>query len=179
MYKGRAVNVEDVGRELGVRYVLEGSVRKSAGRVRITAQLIDATTGFHLWSQRYDRDLADIFALQSEISEQILGAVGVEIDQAERERARRKPPENLTAYDMTTRGLFHFLRFRRSDNAEARRLFESAIQLAESPGSVSGLGMTYAIEYQFGWSSDRSSMVRAAELAQRAIELDPSLLQPS
>jgi adenylate cyclase len=173
-YRGQDVNVEDVGRELGVRYVLEGSVRKSEGRVRITAQLIDAATGFHLWSQRYDRDLADIFTLQSEISEQILAAVGVEIDQAERERARRKPPENLTAYDMTTRGLFHFLRFRRSDNAEARRLFESAIQLAEYPGSVSGLGMTYAIEYQFGWNLDPALMDRAAELAQRAIELDPS-----
>jgi adenylate cyclase len=173
-YRGQAVNVEDVGRELGVRYVLEGSVRKSAGRVRITAQLIDATTGFHLWSQRYDRDLADIFALQSEISEQILAAVGVEIDQAERERARRKPPENLTAYDMATRGLFHFLRFRRSDNAEARRLFESAIQLAENPTSVSGLGLTYAIEYQFGWNLDLALMDRAEDLAQRAIELDAS-----
>ena len=80
------MKVEDVGRELGVRYVLEGSVRKADGRVRITAQLIDATTGGHLWSERYDRDLTDIFALQSEIAEEILGAVGVKIEAAEVQR---------------------------------------------------------------------------------------------
>ena len=102
-YKGKSVQVEDVGRELGVRYVLEGSVRRAEDRVRITAQLIDATTGFHIWSKRYDRDLADIFALQSEISLEILAAVGVEIGEAELERIRRKPTEDLTAYDLLFR----------------------------------------------------------------------------
>jgi TolB-like protein len=90
-YKGKQVNVEDVGRELGVRYVLEGSVRKAGSRVRITAQLIDATTGGHLWSERYDRDLSDIFVLQSEIAEEILAAVGGEIFRVEEQRLARRP----------------------------------------------------------------------------------------
>ncbi|MEE8571763.1 MAG: adenylate/guanylate cyclase domain-containing protein, partial [Gemmatimonadota bacterium] len=145
-YKGKAVKAEEVGRELGVRYVLEGSVRKAEGRVRITAQLIDATTGFHLWSERYDRDLADIFSLQSEISEKILAAVGVEITDAELARIRGKPTNDLTAYDLVQRGLAHFNRFTRKDNDEARRLFEQAIEL--DPGYLqarSMLGATYTV----------------------------------
>ena len=99
-YKGRAVDVRP-GRpkDLGVRYVLEGSVRKSGNRVRITAQLIDALTGDHIWAERYDRELTDIFALQDEITETIIAAIGPEIDQVERERAQRLAPENLDAWE--------------------------------------------------------------------------------
>jgi adenylate cyclase len=98
-YKGRPVRIEDVGRELGVRYAVEGSVRKAGGQVRINAQLIDATSGLHLWSERYDRELADIFGLQDEIVAAILDSVGVEIQTEEMARARRKPTEHLSAYD--------------------------------------------------------------------------------
>jgi len=178
-YKGKSVRVEDVGRELGVRYVLEGSVRRAEDRVRITAQLIDATTGFHVWSKRYDRDLADIFALQSEISLEILAAVGVEITEAELERIRRKPTEDLTAYDLRSKGVFHLYRSTREDNAHARRLFEQAIELdpdyAEAHAS---LGATYYIEYGFGWNVDPKLLDHAEERMQRALTLNPSIPLP-
>ena len=164
-----------MGRELGVQYVLEGSVRRVGDRVRITAQLIDATSGFHLWSDRYDRQVSDLFTLQAEISDSILGAVGVEIQETERKRSRRRKLEDQTAYDLTARGFFHFLRFTKTDNAEARRLFEEAIALgADWPSAFSGLGQTYAIESLMGWNLDPTLMDRAAELAQRAIAIDPS-----
>ncbi|MBW2233926.1 MAG: adenylate/guanylate cyclase domain-containing protein, partial [Deltaproteobacteria bacterium] len=137
-YKGRTVKVEDVARELGVRYVLEGSVRKAGGRVRITAQLIDATSGFHLWSERYDRKLAAmserydrklaaIFAVQSELAEKIQTALQVEIRDAEIRRVRGIGTEDVDAYDALLRGLFHYGRFRREANLEARRWFARAL----------------------------------------------------
>jgi len=174
-YKGKRVKVEDVGRELGVRYVLEGSVRKAGDRVRITAQLIDATTGGHLWSERYDRDLSDIFALQSEIAEEILGAAGVEIGAAEAQRLARKPSESLTAVDAWWKAGYHLNRNTRDDNEKARRLFERAVEL--DPGFAGALGLlgnTYALEFASGWSSDATLLDRAEELARRAIALDDS-----
>jgi adenylate cyclase len=178
-YRGKPVKAEQVGRELGVRYVLEGSVRKAEGRVRITAQLIDATTGFHLWSERYDRDLADIFGLQSEISEKILAAVGVEITEAELARIRGKPTNDLTAYDLGQRGLAHFNRFTRKDNEEARRLFEQAIELdARYAQAYSLIGATYSVEYGFGWNLDESLLDRAEDRIRQALELDPSHAAP-
>jgi adenylate cyclase len=173
-YKGRATKVEDIARELGVRYVLEGSVRKAGNRVRITAQLIDATTGFHQWSHQYDRQLDDIFAVQSEISEQILGAVGAEISGAELARIRAKPTEDLSAYDAYTRGLAHFARYTRADFHEARRLFARAIEL--DPGFASAhalLGATYSAEYGLGYSFDEGLRELALAKAQDAIRLDP------
>ena len=127
-YKGQAINVENVGRELGVRYVLEGSVRRAGGRLRVTAQLIDATSGFHLWSEHYDRKLADIFALQSELAEKIQTAMRVEIRDAEIGRARRGATEDVDAYDAMIRGLSHFERIRREDNLEARRWFRASLR---------------------------------------------------
>jgi adenylate cyclase len=174
-YKGRAVKIEDVGRELGVRYVLEGSVRKAGDRVRITAQLVDATTGGHLWSQRYDRDLSDIFALQSEMAEEILVAAGVEIGAAEAQRLARKPTESLTAVDALWKGIFHLTRATRKDNEEAARLFERAIELDPSFATAhAALGNTYQQQRAAGWSSDPNLLDRAEELGRRAIELDPS-----
>jgi len=174
-YKGKAVKVEDVGRELGVRYVLEGSVRKAGDRVRITAQLIDAITGGHLWSRRYDRDLSDIFALQSEIAEEILVAVGVEIGAAEAQRLARKPTESLTAVDAMWKGSYHLNRLTRKDNEEAVLLFERAIELDPSFAIAHAfLGTAYGVRRAAGWSSDANLLDRAEELGRRAIELDPS-----
>jgi adenylate cyclase len=176
MYKGKRVTVEQVGRELGVRYVVEGSVRKSNDRLRITAQLIDATTGGHIWSERYDRDLSDIFALQSEISERIQAAVDVEIQEAEAQRLQKKPTESLTALDAYWKGGHHFLRVTREDNEKARRLFERAIELDPSYAmAYATLGSTYMSEFSQGWSSDATLLDRAEELARRAIALDPSV----
>jgi adenylate cyclase len=178
-YKGKNTKVEDVGRELGVRYVLEGSVRKAEDRVRITAQLIDATTGFHVWSERYDRDLADIFALQSEVSEQILAALQVEIPAAELARIRQKPTDNLTAYDLFQQALAHFNRYTRDDVLKARGLLERTVELDPSYATAySLLGATYTVEFGFGWDLDPAILDRGEELAQRALALDPSIPTP-
>jgi tetratricopeptide (TPR) repeat protein len=174
-YKGRAVDVRQVARELGVRYVLEGSVRKAGSQVRITAQLIDATSGFHIWSERYDRELADIFAVQSEISEEILMALQVKIGEAELERIRSKPPGDLSAYDLVMRAEARIVLYTQDDIAEARRLVEQALELDPGFQGAHGLlGSTYAMEYGFGWSFDRTLLDRAEELARRELELNPS-----
>jgi len=174
-YKGQAVNVEDVGRELGVRYVLEGSVRRSGDRLRVTAQLIDATTGFHLWSQRYDQEMADVFALQDEISEQIFAAVGLQISDVEQQRARRKPTEDLNAYEAHQRAVWHFNRFTREDMDEARRWLERAIELDPNYAqAISLLGATYTASMGMGWPVEPDALERAQELADRARALDPA-----
>ncbi|MFQ6022952.1 MAG: tetratricopeptide repeat protein, partial [Acidiferrobacterales bacterium] len=128
-YKGRAVEVKQVASELGVRYVLEGSVRTAGNRMRISAQLIDATTGHHVWAERYDREPKDIFDLQDEMTQTIAAAVEPEVGAAERDRALRKPPENLDAWETYQRGLWHMLSFAKDDNIEARRLFRRAQEL--------------------------------------------------
>jgi adenylate cyclase len=129
-YKGRAVDVKQVGRELGVRYVLEGSVRKAANRVRITGQLVDTTTGAHLWADRFDGGLGDIFDLQDQVTESVVGAIAPVLEKAEIERARRKPTESLDAYALYLRGLASYYQFgNRQANDEALRLFNSAIEL--------------------------------------------------
>ncbi len=128
-YKGSAVDITKVARELGVRYVVEGSVRKAGTRVRITAQLIDAAGGNHLWADRFDGSLDDVFDLQDRITEQIVIAVEPEISAHERERARRKRPESLVAWELVQRGLSHFYRVNKTDHDEAIRLFQEAIAL--------------------------------------------------
>jgi adenylate cyclase len=175
-YKGRAVNVGEVGRELGVRYVVEGSVRRSADRVRITVQLIDATTGFHLWSERYDRKLADVFEVQSEISQEILVALSVEIRDAALERIAHRSTSDLMAYDAFANAQSHYWRLTREDNVEARRLFERAIE--RDPGFAwarAALGGTYCVEVMSGWNLDKSLMERCEEHVRRAIEIDPTV----
>ena len=111
-YKGQAVDVKQVARELGVRYVLEGSVRKGGNRVRVTAQLIDAASGAHIWAERYDRDLSDIFAVQDEITASVAGVIEPALAEAEQQRVLRKPPERLDAWEAYQRGLWHFNRYR-------------------------------------------------------------------
>ncbi len=128
-YKGRSPDVRLVGRELGVRHVVEGSVRKSGSRIRISAQLIDAASGNHVWAERYDRDLADILQLQDEIALTIAAAIEPELSLAEQQRARRKPLDNLDAWDLYQRGLWHYWQYSRESSAEAQRLFGEAISL--------------------------------------------------
>ncbi|HEY8874270.1 MAG TPA: adenylate/guanylate cyclase domain-containing protein, partial [Stellaceae bacterium] len=128
-YKGRAIDVKMVGRDLGVRYVLEGSVRKAANRVRVTAQLIEAASGGHLWAERYDRDLTDIFAVQDEITASVSAAILPTMDRSERERAARKPPESLDAWESYHRGLWHYSKIEPEENTRAITFFERAIEL--------------------------------------------------
>lgn len=176
VYKGKAVKIAEVGRELGVQYVLEGSVRKANDRVRITAQLVDANTGGHLWAERYDRDLKDIFALQDEVTQKIVAALAVKLTEDEQERLVRKGTDSLEAYDYTLRGWDYFFRFTMEANVQAREMFERAIDLAPQYALAhSALGWTYWTQWSFGWSQDPQSLERAFELAQRATSLDDSL----
>jgi len=128
-YKGRTVDVKKIGRELGVRYVLEGSLRKSGNRIRVTAQLVEAESGKHVWAERYDRDLADIFALQDEITEAVAIAIVPAIAEAEQQRAMRKPPGSLDAWAAYQRGLWHLSKYTVDDIQLAEKFFRQAIDL--------------------------------------------------
>jgi adenylate cyclase len=175
-YKGKSVNVQQVGQELGARYVVEGSVRKAGNRIRITAQLIDATTGNHLWAKTYDRELKDIFSLQDEIAEQIVVSVGVGIDVAELSRIRRIPTENLTAYDSLLRGESHLSRLTKEENAKARKMAERAIELEpEYAIAYVLLGYAHILDYLLQWNLDPRTLEQAFEFARKAISLDDSL----
>jgi TolB-like protein/Tfp pilus assembly protein PilF len=175
-YKGKAVKVNQVAEELGVRYVLEGSVRKAGDRVRITAQLIDALTGRHLWAERYDRDLKDIFALQDEITMKIITELQVKLTEGERVRLWSKGTANLEAYLKLLQGREHFYRMNKEDNALARRIYDEAIALdPEYPEAYSMLGWTHYMDVWFKSSrSPRESIRQAFELAQKSIALDDS-----
>jgi adenylate cyclase len=173
-YKGRAVDVKQVGRELGVRYVLEGSVRKAGNRIRVTAQLVEAETGNHVWAERYDRDLADIFAVQDEITEAVTVAIAPAIADAELQRAVRKPPDSLDAWAAYQRGLWHLSEANHDDNATAQRFFQRAIDLDSTfAGGYSGLALAQlqaaAVYQKIGLFEAQSS---AEALARRAVALD-------
>jgi TolB-like protein len=151
-YKGRAVDVIRVGRELGVRYVLEGSVRKSGTRVRVSGQLIDASTGAHLWADRLDSALDDIFTLQDRVTTNVVGAILTKLEQAEIKRAQRKPTESLDAYDYYLRGMANVHQWTREGISEALRLFYQAIKLDPEYGSAYGMVLLAA---QVGRLDDR------------------------
>ena len=175
-YKGKAVHIKQVAEELGVTYVLEGSVRKLGERVRITAQLNDVVTGGHIWAERYDRDLADVFAVQDEITEAIVAAIEPQIYAAENFRARRKPPEHLDAWDLVMRALSHYWRVTRQDNAVAQELLERAIAIDPNYGQALGLLATsHIFGVHMGWSDKTMAPVaeRAALAAIRADSEDP------
>jgi adenylate cyclase len=175
-YKARPVKVREVGRDLGVRYVLEGGVQRAGQRVRITAQLVDATTGYHLWAERYDREVHDIFAVQDEVTRQIVRAMAVKLTEAEHARLGRAPTGVLEAYDLVLRGNEERTRTTRESNAEARRLFVKALDLdPEYAAAYTGLSWAHLQSWQFLWSPDRESLERARELAERAIALDENL----
>ena len=171
-YKGRAVDVKQVGRELGVRYVLEGSVRKAANRVRITGQLIDATTGTHLWADRFEGSLNDIFELQDRVAERVVGAITPKLEHAEIERAKRKPTESLDAYDYYLRGMTHFHKGTQDAIGAALPLFNKATDL--DPDFASAYAMAawcYFWRKVNGWMADHArESAEGAALARLAIE---------
>jgi adenylate cyclase len=173
-YKGRAVDVKQVGRELGVRYVLEGSLRKSGNRIRVTAQLVEAETGNHVWAERYDRDLADIFALQDEITQAVTIAIAPAIAGAEQQRAMRKPPGSLDAWAAYQRGLWHMSKESAEDYALAEKLFQQAIDLDPNfAGGYSGLGFAlHQAASVFQTRSLPEAQSAAEALARRAVALD-------
>jgi adenylate cyclase len=176
-YKGKAVKIREVGRDLGVRYVLEGGVQRSGNRVRITAQLVDATTDYHIWAERYDREVSDIFALQDEVTQQIVRAMAVKLTEAEKVRLGRAPTGVLEAYDLVLRGIEERHRTTREGNAQARRLFAKAIELDPNYASAYlALAWTYLQSWQMLWTTDRESLERARELAEKAIALNDTLV---
>jgi len=172
-YKGWAVDVKQVGRELGVRYVLEGSVRKFANRVRITGQLIDASTGAHIWADRFDGVIEDIFDFQDQVTASVVGAIAPEMEQAEIERASRKPTENLVAYDYYLQGMAKVYQATKHANGEALRLFYKAVELDANYASAYGMAAwCYAWRALNGWMEDRAKeTTEAARLARQAVEL--------
>jgi adenylate cyclase len=174
-YKGKSVDIKKVGRELGVRYVLEGSVRKSGHRVRITAQLIQADTGHHLVAERYDRDLTDLFELQDEITHTIAGAIEPELLKFERERIAERPPQSEDAYELYQRGMFHHYRQNKADNIEAKAYFRRALTIdARYPQATAALSIALSAAAQTRWAEDaNASFEDAYDLAQQAITLDP------
>jgi adenylate cyclase len=176
-YKGQAVEVGEVGRKLGVQHVVEGSIQKAGRRVRINVQLIDAPTGGHIWAERYDRELGDIFDLQDEITRKIVFALKVTLTPDEQERFRQAPTDNLDAYDCYLRGVDWYHRYAKEPTAQARQLFEQALALdPQYAGAHAFLGHIHTIEFGFQWSADRaSSLNQAAAYAHKAVTLDTSL----
>jgi TolB-like protein len=175
-YKGKAAKVQDIGRDLGVAYLLEGSVRKSDNKLRITAQLVDTTSGNHLWAERYDRPLEDIFALQDEIVQKIVTTLKLQLTLEQRGFVARKRTDNLEAYDYYLRGLDYSVTFTKEGNAQSRQLWEKAVALdPEYAEAYAQLGRTYLFEWAYHWSADPQTPKRAFELARKALALDDSL----
>jgi adenylate cyclase len=180
-FKGRAVDIKEVGRTLGVRYVLEGSVRKASGKVRITGQLIDAVTGAHLWGDRFERDLTDVFALQDEVTVAVVSAIQPKLLQTEIEMATRRRPENLTAYDLFLRAMQQFYQATREGESEALQFARRALELDPRFSSVAALAGAchmhnvlwgYTIDPQF----DREEAIRLLRLALSLDDSDPETL---
>src|SRR6266849_5629291 len=180
-FKGKAVDIKEVGRRLGVRYVLEGSVRKAAGKVRITGQLIDAVTGAHIWADRFERDLMDVFALQDEVTVAVVSAIQPKLLRAEIAMATRRRPENLTAYDFYLRAMPQYYLMTREGLAEALRLFHRALEL--DPGfawAASLTGVCHMLNVVLGYANDpqfdRKEAVRLVRLALSIDDSDPETL---
>jgi len=173
-YKGKAVHIRQVAEELGVGYVVEGSVRKGGDRVRITAQLNDVATGSHIWAERYDRELADVFAVQDEITEAIVAAIEPQLYAAENFRARRKPPDSLDAWDLVMRALSHYWRVTRQDHVVAQALLEKATAIDPHFGQALGvLAASHTFCAHMGWE-DMGAAASAAERAALAAILADS-----
>jgi adenylate cyclase len=173
-FKGKAVDIKEVGRRLGVRYVLEGSVRKASGKVRITGQLIDAVTGTHIWADRFERDLTDVFALQDEVTVAVVSAIQPKLLQTEIAMAARRRPENLTAYDFFLRAMQQFYLATRGGNTEAIRLAHRALELDPRFGFVAALaGLCHMENVLFGYAVDpQFDRKEAVRLARLALSLD-------
>jgi adenylate cyclase len=175
-YKGKTVKVQEIGRDLGVRFVLEGSIRKSGNRVRITAQLIDAESGGHLWAERFDRDLTDIFACQDEVVEKIVRALAVTLSQGEAQRVRRRVTTKIEAYEAYLRGRQLLSRSTREAIAQARAMYRRAIELDPTYALPhAGLALSGISNYVSDWTDDPGAELDEAERwARRALELDDS-----
>jgi TolB-like protein len=173
IYKGKSVHLRQIGEELGVAYVVEGSVRKSGERVRITVQLNDVATGSHIWAERYDRELADVFAVQDEITEAIVAAIEPQLYAAESFRAERKPPDSLDAWDLVMRALSHYWRVTRQDNVVAQALLEKAIAIDPHYGQALGvLATSYTFGAHMGWADMAAALPLAKRAALAAIAAD-------
>jgi len=172
-YKGRAIDVKQAGRELGVRYVLEGSVRKAGNRVRITAQLIDSSSGAHIWADRYEGAFEDIFDLQDQVTSKVVGAIAPQIEKAEIERTKRKPPENLDAYDRYLRGMEGFHKFSREGSKEALSHLYRATELDPNYATAYAMIARIYVQRNAGaWAEDPAHEVAETEkVATRATEL--------
>ena len=179
-YKGQAVDVRRVGREQGVRYVLEGSVRRSGNRLRITSQLIDADTGNHIWAERYDRTLDDIFALQDEITREVTTAIQVKLLEGEQARIRAAGTKNFDAWELTVKGGALSENNVREDNQKARELFEEAVQLDPNYATAwCSLGWTHWGEARHQWrASPKEWLAKAWAMAERASDLAPDTAGP-
>jgi TolB-like protein len=165
IYKGKAVHLKQIADELGVGYVVEGSVRRAGERVRITAQLNDVATGSHIWAERYDRDLADVFAVQDEITEAIVAAIEPQLYAAENFRARRQAPDSMDAWDLVMRALSHYWRVTRQDNVVAQALLEKATTIDPNYGQAFGvLATSHTFSAHMGWED----MATVAPIAERA-----------
>jgi adenylate cyclase len=172
-YKGKVVKMAEISQELGVRYVLEGSVRKTDSQVRITAQLVDATTNYSLWAERYDRPVTDIFALQGDIRQKIVTALRVKLLPEEEEQWQYFPTTNLEAYDYVLRGSACYLRFTTDANVQARQMFEQAIALdPQYAAAYALLGTVYFTEWTFFWSDNPRAIEQGFTLARRAVTLN-------
>jgi adenylate cyclase len=172
-YKGKIVDIKQVGRELGVRYVLEGSVRKAAGKVRIIGQLIDATTGMHVWADRFEGDLSDIFALQDLITEQVISAIAPKMYQTETDLAARRP-NDLSAYDLCRRALPHLRSWTRDGSAEALRLASRALEIDPRYGFATTIaGSCHVLNVVQGWAANpKSELAEGLRLLRLAISID-------
>ena len=173
LYKGKSVDIKDVAEELGVRYVIEGSVRRAGDRVRITAQLNDAATAGHIWAQHYDRDLVDVFAVQDEITDAIVAAIEPQLYAAENFRARRKPPSSLDAWDLLMRALSHFWRVTKQDNVVAQALLEKTVAIDPDYGKALGvLATSHSFGAHMGWEDMATAVPLAERAALAAIQID-------
>jgi len=175
-YKDKPVKIKDVSRDLGVRYVLEGSVQKKGNNVRINSQLIDAATGHHLWAERYDRDLKDLFKLQNEIVQTIVAKMAIQIDETERARVMRKDTENLSAYDYLLRGWEHFYQNTREGNKDARLMFKQAIEIDPRYSSAyAALAWSHLNDFYYGWTMfPDKSLQQVHDLAKTALNMEES-----
>ncbi len=172
-YKGRHVDVRQVGRELGVRYVLEGSVRKGGNRIRVTGQLIEAETGNHLWAERYDRALDDVFAIQDEITDSVIGCIQPEVYAAEHDRLKRKPPQRLDAWESLVRGMFLYSQHSDASTKEALGMLDRAIELDPGYAQAHALRAVCLAWRAFqGWEDRETAFAEAGEGADRAVACD-------
>ena len=174
-FKGKNAKPAEIGHELGVRYIVEGSVRRAGGRVRINVQLTDASMGKLLWSQQYDEELKDVFAVQDAVTRQLAGALAVSLTEVEQRRALSKPTKSLDAYDLVLRGREGLLRFTRSGNREARQLFEQAAELdPRYADAYAWNGRAYMDVVERGWTEDSNAAAeQALQLGRKAVLLDP------